>query len=522
MLRKFLKSGLAMGAAWASMAAAAQVPFTLMLEPVPEAGLPGLHSFARAQWGPYWLLVGGRIDGLHSMFPSSAFPFSEQNHFFLVVDTITWTHWSSPLHWLPLKQRFALATTNQQFYQSDSVLYVIGGYGLDSLSGVKKTFPTLTAIHVPGLISEILSNGNQTAQYVRQISDTFLAVTGGRLEKLNNEYLLIGGQNFIGDYTKTNSGLFFQKYTNAICRFHILDDGTNLALTNVVCTVDTQYLHRRDLNSYGWIDGSGTEGIAAYGGVFQYMKDVPFLWPVYITKNDYVVDTTFAQRFNQYTCPVVALYDSLEATLYTIFFAGISLYVRDEATGLVVEDTLVPFSNDVTILKQTADGTTEEILLPWALPELGLANAEFFPNESLPRYSNGVFRLHALTEPVTLGFIYGGINSSAGNFGFTYAASTVYRLRLWPGMPLVASSITAAQPMWFYPNPASHTLYLQPDVVKDVELVEVYHISGLRVALIPWSPWQTSLSLADWPAGSYVICLKTPRGYLRQAVAVCR
>ncbi|HEY6159759.1 MAG TPA: hypothetical protein VI112_01010, partial [Bacteroidia bacterium] len=44
----------------------AQPPFVFDLEAV-NANLPGHHSFAFAQAGNKWLIIGGRTTGLHGM-----------------------------------------------------------------------------------------------------------------------------------------------------------------------------------------------------------------------------------------------------------------------------------------------------------------------------------------------------------------------------------------------------------------------------------------------------------------------
>lgn len=492
---------------------AAQVPFQLMLEPV-GATLPGLHSYAKAQYAHYWLLVGGRVDGLHSMFPASAFSVEEQNHHFIVVDTTDWSlHWS-PLHLLPPPQRFALAATNQQFYQHENKLYVIGGYGYDSLADLKRTFPILSVLQVDALINEIVNGGTNTAAYVRHLSDTFFAVTGGRLEMLDSIFFLIGGQYFAGQYTKLPSELFTQRYTNSVCRFQLDDDGTTITLKNVFCYTDTALLHRRDLNSCGWFTDDGQPALAAYGGVFRYDADLPYRWPVYFTADSLWVDTTVEQQFSQYTCPVICLYDSLSGIRYTVFFAGISLYDYDPLTASAMLDTLVPFIDDLSVLIRYPDGTTQESILPLTLPYRGLANAEFFPFPSVPRYANGVIPYAALTGPTLLGYLYGGINSSAPNFGFTYASPDVWRVWLDPGTYTATDMPVHTAAVLF----ADGTLWLtHPDATRSVT---AYNLHGQAVQRWEAQPMQQKLMLDELPNGYYVLHIRTRYG--KQALPVVR
>src|SRR5438132_711216 len=129
-------------------ATAQTVPFFLDLQEVNAPDLPAMHSFAKAQSGDKWLIVAGRIDGLHSLFPNFAFSFTEQNNNIFVIDTSTWNVWQSSLYNAPYQIRKSLSATNTEFLQRGNYLYIIGGFGYDSLNDVKKTFSTLTALDV--------------------------------------------------------------------------------------------------------------------------------------------------------------------------------------------------------------------------------------------------------------------------------------------------------------------------------------------------------------------------------------
>jgi len=51
--------------------------YELSLVPVSVTNLPGLHSYAYAQYQGKWLIIGGRKDGLHARQPFNAFPASQ-------------------------------------------------------------------------------------------------------------------------------------------------------------------------------------------------------------------------------------------------------------------------------------------------------------------------------------------------------------------------------------------------------------------------------------------------------------
>jgi len=48
-------------------------PFDIVLEPITITNLPGMQSYAAAQHNGKWLIIGGRIDGLHQRQPWQAF-----------------------------------------------------------------------------------------------------------------------------------------------------------------------------------------------------------------------------------------------------------------------------------------------------------------------------------------------------------------------------------------------------------------------------------------------------------------
>lgn len=82
---------------------AQQIPFnySVKLKPVTITNLPGLHSFAVAQAGNKWLVIGGRKDGLHARQPFNAFPAAYNNSDIYVIDIITKQFWSTSVNQLP-------------------------------------------------------------------------------------------------------------------------------------------------------------------------------------------------------------------------------------------------------------------------------------------------------------------------------------------------------------------------------------------------------------------------------------
>ncbi|MEE9439785.1 MAG: hypothetical protein V3V14_12340 [Saprospiraceae bacterium] len=57
-----------------------QTPFNVAIEPINISGLGGLQSFAFGQDNGKWLLVGGRLDGLHRRQPWASFDLAGHNN----------------------------------------------------------------------------------------------------------------------------------------------------------------------------------------------------------------------------------------------------------------------------------------------------------------------------------------------------------------------------------------------------------------------------------------------------------
>ena len=229
----------------------AQDQFTVQIEPLIITDAPNVHSFS---WGKTsdgkWIILGGRIDGLHQRQPFAAFQENDNNKSVYVIDPVANQTWSTSIDVLSTVLFEQLQSTNQEFYQRGNTLYIMGGYGYSATQNDHITYDKLTAIDVDGLANAVINNTN-IVSFFRQISNSNLAVTGGHLGFLNDVFYLCGGQYFEGRYNPQgpNHGPgFIQNYTDEIRTFEISDDGTNLSILNYSAQNDTNNLHRRDYN----------------------------------------------------------------------------------------------------------------------------------------------------------------------------------------------------------------------------------------------------------------------------------
>jgi hypothetical protein len=187
-----MRSCTALFALLLAVSVAAQTPagpqFQVTLNDVDSSKLPALHSFAGAQGSSgKWLLVGGRTNGLHLFVSSSnggttpppnAFPTTNANQNFWVIDPVARQAWSAPVTTLPQPISDALSATNAQSYSDGKTLYVLGGYGWSTKFSQMITFPTLTAIDVDNTINAIVA-GTSVAPYIQQTSTFYDCPTAG-------------------------------------------------------------------------------------------------------------------------------------------------------------------------------------------------------------------------------------------------------------------------------------------------------------------------------------------------------
>ncbi|MBK6572857.1 MAG: T9SS type A sorting domain-containing protein [Saprospiraceae bacterium] len=485
---KFLKiilMGLLMGRVFTQSA-----PFNVLLEPVNIKGLGGLQSFAFGQHEGKWLIVGGRLDGLHRRQPFAAFDLAGHNTQLIVVDPVNLQTWTSSLSSLPSAIQEQLKSTNMEFYQEGNTLYVVGGYGYSAREGDHTTFGNLTAIDVPATIQSII-NRTEIKQFVRQISNPLFQVTGGHLEKIYDTYYLVGGQKFIGRYNPmgpTHGPGFTQDYTNQIRKFKLDDDGTNLVVQALASFTDAANLHRRDYNVTAQILPNGEEGLTAFSGVFQTGFDLPYLNCVNIDSQGYQVNNDFSQYYNHYHCANIPIYSKLKNEMHTLFFGGIAQYY--DSAGILVQDNNVPFVKTIARVTRDSRGVMAEYKLPIEMPALLGAGSEFILNEKIAVYDNGVIKLDEITQDsIDLGYLYGGISSSAANIFWvndgveSTASSQIFKVKLIRNSGTRVHEINkqsfGSLKLMAYPNPNDGNFILKYHLKKSTDVkISIYSIHG--------------------------------------------
>ena len=489
-------------------------PFTLDIEAVTAPVTP-VHSFAFAQSGSKWLIIGGRTNGLHGMSSNDNFPVPFANNNIIVIDTTNWQTYSSSLNALPLSIADPMRSTNMQFVHHNNWLYMLGGFGWDSTLNRYVTFSTLTAIHVNDIINAVINN-TAIAPHIRQISNANLQICGGELEVSEGNWYLVMGHNFEGRYTENASPLFTQIYSNEIRKFNVSDDGINLSLSNFSVVRDTVHFHRRDLNVFPLMQTTGginKPAMGVFGGVFRYNENLPYRSPIIFDSLNYQVNS-YQQAMSQYTCAGMPVFDSVTNKMYINLFGGISMYDFDPVSTTVVYDSLIPFVSDITCMTLHPSGQIEEKVLPLQLPALLGSNAEFVPNQNLFRFENGVLHFRKLPNSRTLaGYLLGGIRAGAPNLQQGIANDTVYRIFITPDFTASINSPSE--------NNLLYSIELSPNPVKDdvniafalrensVVKLAVLNQNGETIEVITNKKHKAGNHTIQWknklPSGNYIL-----------------
>lgn len=213
----------------------------------------GIQWYAYGQHDGKWLIIGGRLDGLHRRQPfASNFDMAGHNNQLIVIDPVARQKWSAPLTSLPVGMQEQLSATNMEFIQEGDFLYLVGGYGYSNTAGDHITYK-LTAVKVSEVITAIINETPSWGIFVRLRMLNLKLPVG--ISKIFDTYYLVGGQKFEGRYNPmgpTHGPGFSQAYTDQIRKFKINDDGNTLAVSHlssftdtVSCTAEITTLHHK-------------------------------------------------------------------------------------------------------------------------------------------------------------------------------------------------------------------------------------------------------------------------------------
>lgn len=463
---------------------AQQVKVNVLLEPFTINNLGGLQSFAHAQFENKWLLVGGRLDGLHRRQPFASFDVAGNNNKLIVVDPSTKQTWNVSLSELSINLQEQLSSTNIEYHQQGEYLYLFGGYGFHGAVNSRRTFPYVTAINLPGIINAIIV-GNKISSHVRQIVDSTFAVTGGHVKQINDFLYLVGGNRFDGNYNPMGNPTYTQQYLDGAIKFQIHDNDTSFQIVNKSFIANATFLHRRDYNAVPQIlPGSEKQAITAFSGVFQVGKDLPFLHAATLTNENLIPHDTFQQLFNHYHCANIPLYSAANQEMNTLFFGGIAQFY--DSAGITIQDNNVPFVKTIAMVSRDVNGVLKEYKLSQEMPGFLGAGSEFLLNPGIPHYSNEVVKWDLCQgDTIEIGYIFGGINSTQKNIFFindgtqSNANSTFYKVKLIKDKSTGISKLMNKPTILIYPNPADEEVNVQIQTNEQTQMsLEIINAIG--------------------------------------------
>jgi len=499
-------------------------------------GLPGVQSFVIGLHNGEWLIIGGRLDGLHQRQPFAAFLASENNNSIFVINPNTGQVWSHNLLSLPTELQEQLQSTNMEFHQNGEKLLIMGGYGYSATKDEHVTYNGLIVVDLPSCIEAVKSKSS-LSNSLQFTHDNRVQITGGQLGLLNGYYYLVGGQKFEGRYNPMGPDHgpgFIQQYSNAIRKFKIQQTKDNLSISDYTETIDTAELHRRDYNMMPQIFPDGSKGFTVFSGVFQYKADLPWLNTIDISPNGYKVIPEFEQRFNQYHCAKTALYDPTNNISYNIFYGGISRFYLTQ-DGNLVDDLDVPFVKSISLITRDQNGNLNESSIG-NMPDFLGASAEFIPDQNLSKFSDTEILTFNPNNPdsILIGYIFGGIKSSSDkvfwiNTGTQSEASNqIYKVYLHQKATsirkLTSESLNYFKPI-VYPNPAFDHFVVEFNLQKS-EMIKI-DLTDLNGKLMTQKKQKCAdglqkieVPMTDLPDGNYIVTISN--GKLKHSLKIMK
>lgn len=484
-------------------------------------GLPAVHSGVFTQFDGKWILIGGRINGLHGFLPPSAFPASGINDSIWIVDPVNWNVWSSPVSGLPIDIREPVSSSNMQFFRNDSILYLTGGYGWKSSVNDFRTFPTLTAIQLKGLIYAVI-NQLPISPYFESVTDPYFAVCGGNMGKLDSSYFLAFGHRFDGIYNREDSlGFFDQEYIYEIKRFKISHQ-PNLTIQKLPAFIDSVDFRRRDYNLIPQVFSDGSYGYTAFSGVFRKGVNIPFFNTVDMDSDTFRARNDFHQDLNQYQTAVIPLYDATGNIMHTLFFGGMAMYYQDTVNNQLATDSLIPFVKTISQISRFGNDSLSEYLLEARMPGFLGTNAYFFPHRNISTINQDIIDLNSITGKTIIGYIIGGIESPDANISDTdptlsFASKRVFEIYLNKN-PVGKDPILKTYPfsLKIFPNPSNTEFNLKLSVTS-MENIQINILDDMGRHIINLYDGLISEKQFKWrPSGltsGYYFCELKTKGF---------
>jgi hypothetical protein len=230
------------------------------------------------------------------------------------------------------------------------------------------------------------------------------------------------------------------------------------------------------------------------------------------------------------------MYSSSANEMHTLFFGGIAQYY--DSSNILVQDNDVPFVKTIARVTRNGNSVMAEYKLPVEMPALLGAGSEFILNEDLPKYDNHVLKLDNLKADTTLvGYIFGGISSSAANIFFTNtgtqsaASSQIFKVNLIKnstvGIHELNQQSKGSLHMQVYPNPNNGQFVIKFNLAKLADInVSIIDLDGKLIKAETLTNLEIGENLISYKikklnyGKTYMVTLETPYEKATQKIII--
>jgi len=201
-----------------------QTSLKVTLKPFEIEGMPAIHSFAYAQSGDKYILIGGRI----------GVPISQLNYSIFVIDPTTNSIWEKSLESLNIKINCQehLASSHAAYTQVGNFLYLAGGLGFVEDREGFGNFPYLTRIDIKELISVIIENKESEGVFL-QIENNEFRNMGGSLLYLDSLFYLVGGKKTEGSFNENGKLQIEERSMESFLEFTLMESDNSISIDRI-------------------------------------------------------------------------------------------------------------------------------------------------------------------------------------------------------------------------------------------------------------------------------------------------
>ncbi|MBP8917998.1 MAG: T9SS type A sorting domain-containing protein, partial [Chitinophagales bacterium] len=209
-----------------------------------------------------------------------------------------------------------------------------------------------------------------------------------------------------------------------------------------------------------------------------------------------------------------------------------------ENLGIIIQDDNVPFVKTIARVTRDSEGNMVEYKLPIEMPSFLGAGSEFIPVQNILKYNNGVIKMDEIIgDTALLGYIYGGISSSAENIFFvndgtqSIANSQIFKVYFTTNAALGIHDLNehskSTLKIRVYPNPNEGNFTVSYILTKNTDLrYTLFTVDGKKIeekifSEMPPGEYTFEQDMIDLNSeGTYLITLETSYEKFTQKIII--